>query len=131
VLTSTIEDRIRRAPAPRRLPITVFTTLRLGHGWLDHGPSRSTRLFAGTVACASATPCSESYGAVVFSMDTVSWKADAPRGPEGRDGVCERPDLLLWRPWRTAVIDDKLSRGLKFVLRRRASRPLRGLDNTR
>ena len=60
----------------------VTTTLRPGH---PHGPSRSAPLFAGTVACASAAPCSESYGAAVFSMDTVRWEPNArnaaPRPP--------------------------------------------------
>ena len=48
----------------------MFKRLRLG-GPTDRGHSASPPALAGTVACASATPCSQSYGAVVFSIETV------------------------------------------------------------
>ena len=57
----------------------VFKRFRLGGRRLDHGPSGSPPLFAGTVACVSATRCSESYGAVVFSIGTVGQEPEARR----------------------------------------------------
>jgi hypothetical protein len=55
----------------------VFKRFHVGGRRLDRGPSGSPPLLAGTVACVSATPCSESYGAVVFSIDTVSREPEA------------------------------------------------------
>jgi uncharacterized protein DUF4384 len=61
-------------PAPDR----QFKRFRLGAGRRDLAPSESSPLLAGAVACASATRCSESYGAVVFSIDTVAPEPGAP-----------------------------------------------------
>ena len=55
----------------------IFKKFRLGGRRLDRGPSGSPPLFAGTVACVSATRCSESYGAVVFSIGTVGQEPEA------------------------------------------------------
>jgi len=63
----------------------MFKRFRLGGRRLEGGPSGSPPLFAGTVACVSAARCSESYGAVVFSIDTVG------REPEARDAARRPP----------------------------------------
>jgi hypothetical protein len=63
----------------------VFKRFRLGGRRLDRRPSGSPPLFAGTVACVSATRCSEAYGAVVFSIDTVG------REPEARHAARRPP----------------------------------------
>lgn len=67
------------SPASER----VFKQFQL-RGARERAPSGSSPLLAGAVTCGSAARCSESYGAVVFSIDTV---APAPEAPH----VARRP----------------------------------------
>jgi hypothetical protein len=73
-----VSDEPRDFSALRPASENLFTRFRLGGRRLDRGPSGSPPLFAGTVACVSATRCSQSYGAVVFSIDTVGREPEAP-----------------------------------------------------
>jgi eukaryotic-like serine/threonine-protein kinase len=50
----------------------VFKRFRLGGRPPDRGHPGSMPLLAGAVACASATRCSQSYGAVAFTIETVA-----------------------------------------------------------
>jgi hypothetical protein len=70
----------------------VFQRFRLGNRRLDRGPSGSSPLLAGTVACVSAARCSESYGAVAFSIDTVG------REPEVRAAARRPPPVTAPAP---------------------------------
>jgi hypothetical protein len=60
---------------------SLFKRLRPGGRPPDRSHSASPSPLAGTAACASATPCSQSYGAVVFSIDTVVGAHDARLAP--------------------------------------------------
>lgn len=69
----------------------VFKRFRLGSGPPDRGHAGSMPLLAGNVACASATRCSQSYGAVVFTIDARGGRVETVAGERETGQSAGRP----------------------------------------
>jgi Protein kinase domain/Domain of unknown function (DUF4384) len=110
-----VSDEPRDFSALRSASGNVSTSFRLEHLRLDQEPAGSTALLVGTVACASATPCSASYGAVTFSMDSVRWLAKARGTPRPPAAAVPHSHARLQMSRRCSDILERASLGEPFA----------------